>query len=65
MVTMYSTGCPRCLILKKKLEEKGIEFEINDSIEKMLSLGISEVPYLDTGTELLDFRDAVKWVNLQ
>lgn len=65
MVIMYSTGCPRCLILKKKLEEKGIDFKINDSVDKMLSLGIKEVPYLDTGEELLNFREAVSWVNRQ
>lgn len=26
MVVVYSTGCPKCQILKKKLEEKDIEF---------------------------------------
>jgi len=65
MVTMYSTGCPRCMILKKKLEEKGIDFKINDSVDKMLSLGIKEVPCLDTGEKLLNFREAVSWVNRQ
>lgn len=24
-ITLYSTGCPKCKVLKKKLEEKGIK----------------------------------------
>ena len=26
MVTLYSTGCPRCTVLEKKLEQKKIEY---------------------------------------
>lgn len=65
MVTMYSTGCPRCEVLKKKLEQKGIEFEINNSVERMLSLGINDVPVLDVEGKLLPFAEAVKWVSIQ
>ena len=65
MVTMYSTGCPRCEVLKKRLEQKGIEFEINNSVERMLSLGINDVPVLDVEGKLLPFAEAVKWVSIQ
>lgn len=53
------------MILKKKLDEKGIEYEINDSVEKMLALGIFEVPYLDIGSGLLDYREALVWADRQ
>ena len=40
-ITIYTTHCPRCEVLKKKLEQKGITWynEI-DSMEIMNSLGI-------------------------
>lgn len=64
-VIMYSTGCPRCEILKERLREKNIAFEEVDDIDKMLSLGIMSVPYLLVDDELLDFRDAILWANDQ
>ena len=31
MVTLYSTHCPRCLVLEKKLKQKNISYqEVND-----------------------------------
>lgn len=62
-VTLYSTGCPKCGILKKKLSEKSIEFIEEMSVEKMLELGITQVPVLSVNGEMMDFTEAVKWVN--
>lgn len=64
MITLYSTGCPKCKVLKMKLEQKGIEFtECNDT-DKMQELGISTVPMLqvDDG-EIMNFTSAVAYVN--
>lgn len=62
-VVLYSTGCPKCNILKKKLAAKNIYYtEIND-VDEMLKLGIKEVPVLAVNDKLMDFRTAVKWVN--
>ena len=64
MLTLYSTGCPKCKVLKMKLEQKGIEFtECNDT-DKMQELGISTVPMLqvDDG-EIMNFTSAVAYVN--
>lgn len=60
---LYSTGCPRCNVLKKKLAEKGIGYTENNSVDEMLSIGIVEVPVLSVDGKLLDFSEAVKWVN--
>ena len=62
-IILYSTGCPRCEILKRKLDEKRIGYETVTDIEKMLSLGIYTVPYLSVDGNLLDFRDAIRWVD--
>lgn len=64
-ITLYSTGCPKCKVLKRKLDEKGIKYTENNSVDEMLSLGISQVPVLGIGMELLDFTAANNWVNQQ
>lgn len=66
MVIIYTTEtCPKCKILKKKLSEKGIEYnEVND-IEILKSLDIYEVPILEIDGKYLDFSEANNWVNSQ
>lgn len=62
-VVMYSTGCPRCNILKSKLDSSGVEYEVCDDIEKMKSLGIMSVPVLGVDDELLGFTDAIQKIS--
>ena len=64
MITIYTTQtCPKCKILKKKLQEKGIEYkEFNDEGE-MQRMGILSVPVMDVDGEQLDFPAAIKYVN--
>ena len=65
MPILYSTGCPRCKVLEKKLESNGIAYEKNNSVEEMLSLGITEVPVLNVYGQLLSFSEANEWINNQ
>lgn len=60
---LYSTGCPRCVVLKKKLNEKGIQYDVCDDTDKMISLGIQEVPVLFVDDSYLDFSRATRWLN--
>lgn len=62
-IIFYSTGCPKCSVLKYKLESKNIEFETVTDVDKMLELGIQSAPILSVDGELLKFPDAIKWVN--
>lgn len=65
-IVLYSTGCPRCNVLKKKLAEKGIEFEECADVEEMKEIGITAVPMMRVGNDdVLDFVAAVQWVNAQ
>lgn len=64
-IILYSTGCPRCEVLKKKLAEKSINYTEITSVEKMLDMGIKEVPVLSVSGSLMNFKDAVGWVNNQ
>ena len=62
-VILYSTGCPKCEVLKKKMDMCNIEYEVNNSVEEMQALGFQELPQLSVGGVVLGFVDAVKWVN--
>lgn len=63
MVVLYSNGCPRCTILKRKLDEKGIEYSVCMEVEEMLPLGITNVPVLKVDDKMMGFSEAVKWVS--
>lgn len=62
---LYSTGCPKCEVLKKKLADKGITYTENNSVDEMLALGITQVPVIGNNGVLMDFKTAVEWVNKQ
>ena len=62
-MVLYSTGCPKCNVLKKKLNSANIEFEEITDISEMESLGISTVPVLKVDNKLLPFAEAVKYIN--
>lgn len=64
MITIYTTEtCPKCKILKKKLEDKGIEYtEVTDE-EKLRQMDILSVPVMTVDGERMDFAEAIKYVN--
>lgn len=64
MITIYTTStCPKCKILKKKLDEKGIAYEEFNDEDEMQRMGILSVPVLEVDGEQMDFPQAVKYVN--
>lgn len=64
MVTLYTTHCPKCIILEKKLQDKNIEYQVCDDVDLMLSKGMQEAPYLEVEEkEIMNFSKAIKWVN--
>lgn len=44
---IYSTGCPRCRVLEKKMEQLNIDFEVVEDENKMIELGFTEAPMLE------------------
>lgn len=64
-IILYSTGCPKCTVLKKKLDASSIPYTVNDSVEDMTKLGISQVPVLSVDGDLLEFASANQWINQQ
>ena len=63
MPTLYSTGCPKCNVLKKKLEQKGVDYEEVNDIEIMEQKGYLTVPVLEVDGKSIDFNDAIDWIN--
>ncbi len=62
-IILYSTGCPKCEVLKKKLKAKNIEYVENNNVEDMESLGIDQVPVLSVDGNLMSFAEANNWIN--
>lgn len=65
MNILYTTYCPKCNILKKKLKEKNIEFQENTNQQEMINMGLMSVPYLKVDDKLMDFIEANEWINKQ
>lgn len=64
MITIYSkVGCPKCKVLKMKLDQKGMEYDECQDQEKMAGLGFKSLPVLDVDGTVMKFEDAVKYVN--
>lgn len=63
MAILYSTGCPKCKVLAAKLDEVNVEYEIFSDVDKMIEIGIEEVPMLGIDNKLLGFKEAVEWIN--
>ena len=64
-ITLYTVHCPKCRQLEKRLNERGIKYEICTDINTMKSLGIMSAPYLQVNDELMDFTKAWRWASTQ
>jgi glutaredoxin len=66
MIKIYTTDiCPRCKILKAKLQFKKIEYIESHDEKEMQDLGIMTVPYMQVENKLMDFAEANAWINQQ
>lgn len=62
-IILYSTGCPKCNILKKKLADAHMEYSVVEDVDVMLSKGLKDVPWLEVDGNLMNFVDSSKWIN--
>ena len=62
-IILYSTNCPRCKILKSKLDKKGITYSVVDDVDKMLNMGMTVVPVLEVDGVRMSFKEAINWIN--
>lgn len=64
MIILYSTEtCPMCKMLKRKLDEAKVDYEICMDVDQMKSLGISHVPVLSVDGSLMNLQNAIGYIN--
>lgn len=61
-IVLYSTHCPKCNVLKSKLNQKGINYEEVNDIKIMREKGFISAPNLEVDGVVYDFKEAVKWI---
>lgn len=62
-IILYTTHCPRCNVIEKKLQSKKLEYiEVSD-VEIMKAKGFTNVPMLDVDGNIMDFSTANEWIN--
>ena len=54
MILYTTPTCPKCKVIKMKLEKAGINYTVNENIEDMERIGIRSVPVLQKDGQLLD-----------
>lgn len=65
MIILYSTNCPKCKVLKKKLDLKEIKYVIESNIEVMKEKGFFQVPILEVNGKCMNFTEANNWIGEQ
>jgi hypothetical protein len=63
MIVIYSTGCPKCKVLINKLNAKNIEYSVFNDVDKMIKMGITNVPILEVDDVRMKFKEANNWIN--
>ena len=62
MIKLYTTHCPKCKVIEKKLAQKGIEYtEVTDK-DAMINRGFKSAPVLEVDGKILNFGDANRWI---
>lgn len=62
MINFYTTHCPLCTALKRKLDEKFIKYEEITDTNIMRNLDITSVPVLEIDGNLYSYPKALKWI---
>lgn len=60
---LYTTDCPKCLILEEKLGSKGIEYEKVKDVKLMRSMGLMSAPNLEVDGKVMNFKEANDYIN--
>jgi hypothetical protein len=63
MIILYTTHCPKCEILEKKLKAKEITYNICEDTPLMEEKGFIYLPILEVDGKALSFSDAISFIN--
>lgn len=59
---LFSNGCPRCKVLKQKLDDKQIKYTINEDFSELIENGLQTAPILKVNNKYYQFGEAVKFI---
>ena len=59
---LYSNECPKCKILKQKLDDKNILYEVCDDIDLMIEKGFRSMPVLELNGEVMNYLEAINYI---
>ena len=63
-MTLYTKeNCPRCKVLKMKLDKKNIEYNEVQDIDTLIEKGIKQAPILEVDGEFMNLDSANKFLN--
>ena len=62
---LYTIHCPKCIVLQKKLDAKGLNYTTCEDTNTMQKLGINLLPVLQVNNKFLSFSEAVQYIELQ
>lgn len=64
MITLYTTqNCPVCNMIKQKLAEENIKYDLCMDIELMQAMGITNVPVLEVSGVRYNAPQIIKMIN--
>ena len=67
MITIYSTGCPKCKMAEQLLRNKAIKYKLNTKIDEIMSIAnkysINSVPFAEINGEIVDSNSLFEWIN--
>lgn len=64
IVVYAAEGCPKCKALKKKLDDKGIKYDVCMDVNYMVNeKKFIHVPMMEVGEKALNFKEALAWAN--
>lgn len=60
---LYTIGCPRCNVLKRKLDELNLKYIIQNDENIIISEGLDEMPVLEIEDgRRMGFSEAIEWL---
>jgi glutaredoxin len=65
LAILYTTGCPKCKILKQKLDEKNITYEVCSDVKVMMEKGMRSVPMLEVNNKIINYEESLNWIKEQ
>ena len=63
MITLYTTGCPRCKVLEIKLTQAGLKFGVVNDPKKIIEMGFVTAPVMTVDGKPFGFKEAINYLN--